>query len=207
MLIATTPPLAATTRVGATLKEHFSGLRDPRKDINKKHGLLDIIIISICAVISGARGWEDIESFGKAKYEWLMTLLALQNGLPAADTFRRVFARLKPQEFQRCFINWVNSVRQVTVAEIVPIDGKTLKHSYDRQLGKSAIHMVSAWAASNRLVLGQVKVSDKSNEITAIPDLLKMLELTGCIVTIDALGCQKQIVSEIVKKKLIMSLP
>lgn len=133
MLIATTPSIATTTSVGATLKAHFSGLRDPRKDINKKHSLLDIIIISICAVISGARGWEDIESFGKAKYEWLMTILALQNGLPSADTFRRVFARLKPQEFQKCFINWVNAVRQVTLAEIVPIDGKTLKHSYDRQ--------------------------------------------------------------------------
>lgn len=207
MPIATTPPIPSTTRVGATLKEHFSGLTDPRKEINKKHSLLDIIIISICAVISGARGWDDIESFAKAQYKWLMTFLALENGLPSADTFRRVFARLKPQEFQRCFINWVNSVRQVTAAEIVSIDGKTLKHSYDRRLGKSAIHMVSAWASSNRLVLGQVKVSDKSNEITAIPDLLKILELTGCIVTIDAIGCQKQIAQAIVKKTLIMSLP
>lgn len=196
-----------TTRVGATIIEHFSALKDPRKEINKKHALMDIIIIGICAVVSGARGWDDMEAFGQAKYEWLKGFLALINGIPSADTFQRVFARLKPSEFQKCFMSWINAVREVSAGEVVSIDGKTLKHSYDRALGKSAIHMVSAWAATNHLVLGQVKVSDKSNEITAIPELIKMLELKGCIVTIDAMGCQKNIAAEIVKKKLIICSP
>lgn len=186
--------------IEVSLLSHFEGVEDPRDNRGKEHLLLDIIVIAICAVISGGENWEDIALFGKSKQEWLGTFLELPNGIPCDDTFARVFARLNPQQMQTSFISWVKSVNQSLKGEVIAIDGKTLRHSYDRGADKGAIHMVSAWASANRLVLGQRKVNDKSNEITAIPELLKILEINGCIVTIDAMGCQKEIVSQIVQQ-------
>ena len=154
---------------------------------------MDIITIALCAVISGAEGWEDMAEYGRAKQDWLSTFLSLPSGIPCADTFGRVFARLDPDQMQSCFASWVKSISKLLGAEVIGIDGKTLRHSGDKGCGKAAIHMVSAWASANRLVLGQRKVDDKSNEITAIPELLKVLEIAGCIVTIDAMGCQREI--------------
>lgn len=186
--------------IEVSLLRHFEGVEDPRDNRGKAHNLLDIIVIAICAVISGGENWEDIALFGKSKQEWLGTFLQLPNGIPCDDTFARVFARLNPQQMQNSFISWVKSVSQVLKGEVIAIDGKTLRHSYDKGADKGAIHMVSAWASANRLVLGQCKVDEKSNEITAIPELLKLLEIKGCIVTIDAMGCQKEIASQIVQQ-------
>ncbi|NEO25175.1 ISAs1 family transposase [Moorena sp. SIO4A5] len=188
-------------RPKTTIYEHFSDLKDPRVDRSKLHKLIDIITITICAVISGADTWVDIELYGKTKYKWLKKFLELPNGIPSHDTIARVFAKLETEQLQQCFLKWVQSISQVTFGEIVAIDGKTLRHSYDKSSDKAAIHMVSAWATANRLVLGQVKVDEKSNEITAIPKLIKVLELSGCIITIDAMGCQKEIVKQIVAKE------
>jgi predicted transposase YbfD/YdcC len=183
-----------------TISEHFSELKDPRLERTKLHKLIDIITITICAVISGADTWVDIELYGETKYKWLKKFLELPNGIPSHDTFARVFANLDPEELQQCFLKWIQSINKITFGEIVAIDGKTLRRSYDKSSEKAAIHMVSAWATTNQLVLGQVKVDEKSNEITAIPKLIKVLELSGCIVTIDAMGCQKEIVKQIVAK-------
>ncbi|MEH2147606.1 ISAs1 family transposase [Nostoc sp.] len=183
-----------------TIADHFLGIEDPRIDRTKRHNLMDIITIAVCAVICGADGWVAIETYGCAKYEWLKTFLDLPNGIPSHDTFARVFAQINPQQFQSCFLDWMKSVQKITSGEVVAIDGKTLRSSYDESSDQSAIVMVSAWATTNRLVLGQVKVDEKSNEITAIPELLKVLELSGCIVTIDAIGCQKEIVKLITQK-------
>lgn len=186
--------------IDASILTHFSRLDDPRDSRGKDHLLLDIITIALCAVISGAEGWEDMAEYGRAKQEWLSTFLALPNGIPSADTFGRVFARLDPEQIQDCFLSWVKAIRQLLGAEVVGIDGKTLRHSDDKGRGKAAIHMVSAWASANRLVLGQRKVDDKSNEITAIPALLSVLEIAGCIVTIDAMGCQRAIATAIIER-------
>ena len=183
-----------------TIADHFSEVEDPRVERTRQHNLIDIITIAICAVICGADTWVDIETYGKSKYSFLKQFLELPNGIPAHDTFSRVFARLNPEQFQQCFLNWIKSISNITSGEVVAIDGKTLRHSYDKGADKKAIHMVSAWATSQRLVLGQIKVNDKSNEITAIPELIKVLELNGCIVTIDAMGCQKEIVKLIVEQ-------
>ncbi|MBO3462597.1 ISAs1 family transposase [Aetokthonos hydrillicola Thurmond2011] len=183
-----------------TISEHFSNIDDPRIERRKLHKLIDILTISLCAIICGADTWEDIELFGESKHEWLKNFLELPNGIPSHDTFARVFARLDPEQFQKSFINWIQSVSKLTNQEIVAIDGKTLRGSYDTSNNKAAINMVSAWATANSLVLGQVKVDDQSNEITAIPKLLKVLCLQGCIVTIDAIGCQKEIVKQIVEQ-------
>jgi len=179
------------------IKEHFSDVSDPRAE-NARHKLMDIIVIAICAVISGADNWEEVENYGKAKEKWLRDFLELPHGIPSHDTFRRVFALLDPEEFQQSFLNWVQNVMKVTDGQVIAIDGKALRRSHDKLLGKDAIYMVSAWAAANRLVLGQRKVDEKSNEITAIPELLEVLELSGCIVTIDAIGCQTAIVEQII---------
>jgi predicted transposase YbfD/YdcC len=152
-------------------------------------------------VIGGADTWEEIAEFGQCKYQWFKKFLKLPNGIPSHDTFARVMAMLEPEELQKCFVGWVSSISELSEGEVIAIDGKTLRHSYDRTDGKAAIHMVSAWASQNRLVLGQVKVDKKSNEITAIPKLLKVLQLKGCIVTLDAMGCQKKIVTQIVEKE------
>lgn len=180
------------------LEEHFSKVTDPRKDRTKDHKLIDIIAISICAVICGAEGWTDIESFGKSKELWLRTFLELPNGIPSHDTFGRVFSMIDAQQFQRAFWEWVWAVNDLIQGQVINIDGKCLRGSGDQKLGKRAIYMVSAWAAENEIVLGQRKVDEKSNEITAIPELLKVLSISGCIVTIDAMGTQTNIAKTIV---------
>jgi predicted transposase YbfD/YdcC len=180
-----------------TFIDHFADLTDPRIEDRCDHKLIDILFIATCAVICGADGFTDMEEFGKSKQSWLRQFLALPNSIPSHDTFGRVLARLKPSEFQRCFIGWVRAVADMTGDKIVPIDGKTLRRSHNRSASKQAIELVSAWASANRLVLGQVKVSDDSNEITAVPELLRLLELKGCIVTVDALNTQKSIAAEI----------
>ena len=181
------------------LVEHFAEIDDPRIERTKRHKLIDILTIAILAVICGAEGWVGMENFGKAKHQWLKKILELPNGIPSHDTFARVFALLNPEQFQDCFLHWVKSIAEVSEGEVIAIDGKTLRQSYDNANGKGAIQMVSAWATANRLVLGQCKVESKSNEITAIPKLLKMLELKGCIVTIDAMGTQTKIAQQIVE--------
>lgn len=185
--------------IDASILTHFASLEDPRDIRGKEHLLLDIITIALCAVISGAEGWEDMAEYGRAKQDWLSKFLSLPSGIPCADTFGRVFARLDPDQMQICFVSWVKSISKLLGAEVIGIDGKTLRHSGEQGCGKAAIHMVSAWASANRLVLGQRKVDDKSNEITAIPALLKVLEIAGCIVTIDAMGCQRDIASTIIE--------
>ena len=184
----------------STITKHFGKLEDPRVDRTKLHLLSDILTIAICAVICDADGWVDVENYGVSKHAWLATFLPLPNGIPSHDTFGRVFARIDPTQFQACFIRWMRDMYRITNGEVVPLDGKTLRHSFDTELDQSPIHMVSAWATANRLVLGQVKVDDKSNEITAIPELLKVLDVSGCIVTIDAIGCQKSIASQIIEQ-------
>jgi len=186
--------------MAGSLIEHFSQLDDPRIDRHKQHELVDIIVLCVCAVVGGAEGWEAIEEFGKAKLSWLRKHIPLANGIPAHDTIARVISRLSSKGLQECFLNWIQSVTEMTDGEIVAIDGKTLRRSYDRSSRKQAIHMVSAWANANGVVLGQVKTSEKSNEITAIPKLLEVLELKGCIVTLDAMGCQRKIAEQIIEK-------
>src|SRR5512143_3014660 len=184
-----------------SLTSHFAELTDPRIDRSRLHELLDIVTIAICAVVAGADSWEHIEQFARAKHDWLKTFLALPNGVPSHDTFARVFARLDPGEFQRCFLGWIGALQEATGRRVIAIDGKSLRRSFDRAKGKSALHLVHAWAAANHLLLGQVAVDEKSNEITAIPGLLKVLELSGAIVTIDAMGCQKEIAHTIRERK------
>lgn len=176
---------------------HFSSLTDPRVQRTQDHSLHDILMIAMCALLCGAENFVEFERFGEAKRDWLARFLKLPNGIPSHDTFGRVFALLDPRQFSECFINWTRSLRQSFAAEIVAFDGKTLRRSHDRAKGREPIHMVSAWARDNGLVLGQRKVDSKSNEITAIPELLRALDLAGCIVTIDAMGCQKEIAREI----------
>jgi predicted transposase YbfD/YdcC len=182
------------------IAKHFSRVKDPRIDRTKRHRLLDIILIAICAVICGADSWVDIELFGKTKIEWLKTFLKLPNGIPSHDTFGRVFAALNPQEFESSFMEWVQAINQLTQGQVIAIDGKQLRGSQDSGAGKNAIYMVSAWATENQLVLGQRKVDDKSNEITAIPKLLKLLEVKGCIVMVDAIGTQTKIAKTIIEQ-------
>jgi predicted transposase YbfD/YdcC len=182
---------------GKSIQDLFSNITEPR-DTNKRHKLLDIITIALCAIICGCDGWEQIEEFGKAKREWFRKFLDLPYGIPGHDTFRRVFAAINPDEFQKSFIDWMEAIQIITEGEIIAIDGKTLRRSHDKSSNKKAIHMVSAWASENSMVLGQVKTEEKSNEITAIPKLLNLLDIKGCIVTIDAMGCQKDIAGQII---------
>jgi len=189
-----------TQSIQTSLAEHFGQVKDPRQH-HVDHLLIEIIIIAICAVICGADGWEEVEAFGHAKEEWFRTFLILPHGIPSHDTFGRVFGLIDPEEFQGAFVSWISAISQLTAGQIVPIDGKRLRRSYDGRLGKAAIHMVSAWASANRLVLGQVKTDEKSNEITAIPKLLQLLGLKGCIVTLDAMGCQTDIAELIIEEQ------
>jgi predicted transposase YbfD/YdcC len=181
------------------LRHHFAALADPRVERTKVHQLLDILTLAVCAVICGAESWNDIEEFGHAKRPFLERFLLLPNGIPSHDTFNRVFARLQPDQFQTCFLGWVHELVQLSAGQIVALDGKTLRQSGDPTTGQAPIHMVSAWASENGagLVLGQLKVADKSNEITALPALIQLLDLRGCIVTIDAMGCQTAIAASI----------
>jgi len=179
---------------------YFSELRDPRIERNREHLLEEILLIAIAAVLSGAESWNDIADYGEDKVEWLKTFLRLPSGIPSHDTFNRVFAALDPAEMEKGFVAWVSSIARLTAGEVVAIDGKTLCGT--RETGKKQlVHMVSAWAEGNGLVLGQRKVDEKSNEITAIPKLLNALELAGTVVTIDAMGCQREIAGLIVEKK------
>ncbi len=181
-----------------TIASHFSELEDPRIDRTKRHLLIDIVVISICAVIAGAEGWEDIEAFAKDKKGWLKKFLKLPNGIPSHDTISRVFRRLKPGQFNDCFASWTQSLHQELALNHIAIDGKTLRRSFDRSTAKNALHLVSAWSTENHLALGQVATEKKSNEITAIPKLLELLDVQGAIITIDAMGCQKKIAKQIV---------
>jgi predicted transposase YbfD/YdcC len=184
----------------ASVEKHFAAVSDPRIERTKQYLLIDIITIAICAVIAGADDWNAIAAFGRAKRQWFKRFLRLPHGIPSHDTFRRVFLLLDPVEFEDAFLRWVQALAQLAELEVVAIDGKTVRRSHDGLLGKHAIHMVSAWATSNRLVLGQLKVDEKSNEITAIPELLQRLVLHGCIVTTDAIGCQTEIADAIVAR-------
>lgn len=185
----------------ASIEYHFADLEDPRIERTKRHKLLDILVIAICAAICSADDWVAIQEFGKAKQDWFREFLELPNGIPSHDTFGRVFARLDPDQFHTCFMNWIMAASELTEGQVIAIDGKTLRRSHDKTLGKGAIVMVSAWATANHLVLGQMKVDDKSNEITAVPELLRALDISGCIITTDAMGCQKEIASLIVESK------
>jgi predicted transposase YbfD/YdcC len=178
----------------------FQSLKDPRKPKGIEHNFLSIVLIAILATIGGAAGWEDIELYAESHQTWLATFLDLKHGVPHADTYRRVFALIPPDALQECFLGWVKQIVEATGAQVISIDGKTLKGSYDRGTRQSALHMVSAWASKNRLMLGQVKVESKTNEIKAIPALLKLLDITGCIITIDAMGTQTKIATQIVDK-------
>jgi predicted transposase YbfD/YdcC len=177
---------------------HFSILPDPRVDHTKKHLLLDILFIAICTVICGGETFTDMSEFGKAKSEWLGKYLELPYGIPSHDTFRAVLSRLDPAAFSECFMRWTSAIHEATRGEVIALDGKTIRHSFDKFTGQEALHLVSAWASESGLALGQVKVDSKSNEITAIPKLLKLLDIKGCIVTMDAMGCQKEIAKQII---------
>ncbi len=178
----------------------FAELEDPRMDRTKKHSLSDILALAICAVLCGADGWVQVALFGRSKEKWFRTFLDLPNGIPSHDTFGRVFARLDPEGFERCFMQWVTALATRSKGRLIAIDGKTIRRSLDGANGKAAIHMVSAWCQANHMVLGQVATEAKSNEITAIPKLLALLDLDGAVVTIDAAGCQKKIARKIVEQ-------
>lgn len=193
--------VASIETIQQSLVENFGDIKDPRVERTKKHQLTDILVIAILAVIAGAQGWEDIENYGISKQQWLEEFLALPNGIPSDDTFRRVFEFINPEELNRCFLRWVETLVTKMGGEIIPIDGKTIRGSYDRNQGKSALHVISAWASEQNLVLAQMKVEDKSNEITAIPALLELLDITGSIITIDAMGTQTEIAKKIIDKK------
>jgi len=181
-----------------SLVGHFAVLEDPRDDTTRRHLLIDMIVIAIAATLCSADGWVQIAQFGRAKEAWLRRFLELPHGIPSHDTFGRVFSLLQPAASAQCFRAWVASIRRVIPGEVIAIDGKTLRRSHDRAKGLAALHLVSAWASANRVVLGQVATEAKSNEITAIPALLELLTLTGCIVTIDAMGCQTKIAEQII---------
>lgn len=184
-----------------SLITHFSIIKDPRVQGKTRHLLIDILIIAVCAVIGGAEGWEDIETFAKSKEKWFRQFLKLPNGIPAHDTISRVLQRVDPDEFRKVFVKWVKSVREKIGKEVIAIDGKTSRRTQDRRNGHSPLHTVSAWAKSNRLVLAQMKVDEKSNEIKAIPEILKLLEIKNCIVTLDAMGTQKNIARKIIVRE------
>ena len=179
---------------------NFSILKDPRIDRTKRYPLIEIIFLVISATISGCDGWKAIRDFGVIKLEWLRKFLPYKEGIPVDDTIARVMRRINTKQFRDCFIKWMKYVSKKTDNDIIAIDGKTLRGSYDNGSEKAAIHMVSAWSTANGLVLGQEKTSEKSNEITAIPKLLEILDLKGCIVSIDAMGCQTEIAKQIIKK-------
>ncbi len=186
----------------AILEEHFSVIKDPRTEYLIEHSLIEIIIITVCAVICGADNWVDVANWAEEKIGWLREKgLKLENGTPSHYTFRRVFLRIDPEQFQIGFASWINAVFEITKGQVIAIDGKQMLGSKVQELGKKAICMVSAWAVQNRIVLGQRKAEEKSNEIAAIPELLKLLDVKGCLVTIDAAGCQKENAELIVEQE------
>ena len=179
------------------LIEHFSKLEAPRVDRNKKHELIDVIVLCVCAVLSGAEGWSDIEEFGRTKLDWLRRYVPLANGVPVDDTIARIISALSVSGFQECFMSWMKEAVELGEGELIALDGKTHRRSHDRKRGVKALHLVSAWACRNGVVLGQVKTDEKSNEITVVPELPERLELKGCIVTLDAMGCQRAIAAQV----------
>lgn len=183
------------------LLRFFEELEDPRMDRTKRHLLSDVLVITICAVICGADEWTEIELFGKSKRKWFEGFLALPNGIPSHDTFGRVFSLLDPAQMEECFQRWIAAMAACTGGQLIAIDGKTIRRSFQKADNKAAIHIVSAWSETNSLVLGQISTEEKSNEITAIPRLLKMLDITDSVITIDAMGCQKAIAKQIVSQK------
>jgi predicted transposase YbfD/YdcC len=185
----------------ASISAHFAALRDPRLDRTKAHSLPNILVLAICAIIAGANDWEAVAEFGRSRRAWFEDFLDLPNGIPSHDTFWRVFRVLDAEQFQVCFVNWMRAVSPLLSSQVIAIDGKQLRRSHDRGAGQAAIYMVSAWATANRVVLGQRKVAAKSNEITAIPELLHALDLHGCLVTIDAMGCHPTIAQTIVDQE------
>ena len=190
-------PALDCEQVQKQLAEHFEDLKDPRGSQGVLHPFRSIVTIVLLATISGAKGWEDIEIYGVSHEKWLSSFLELPFGIPSADTYRRLFERISPAAFEKSFQSWLNNLAINLGAQVIPIDGKTIKGSYDRNQKRPALHYVSAWASENRLFLGQVKVDDKSNEITAIPALLELLDISGCIITMDAMGTQHEIARRI----------
>ena len=182
MIVSTTPVILT----------HFDDLTDPRMERTKRHLLIDMVAIALCAAICGAEGWADVERFGKKKREWFARFLELPNGIPSHDTFGRVFARLDSSEFYACLQRWIRSLNKAVSDHGVRLDGKTLRHSFDIASGKDALHLLNAWSSDLQVCLGQVAVAEDSNEITAVPKLLDLLELTGAVVTLDAMHCQKE---------------
>lgn len=187
-------------RMSTTFINHFDSINDPRINRCKKHELLDILLLAISAVISGAEGWEDIEDFGKTKLEWLRQYLPFANGIPRHDTIARVLCRLKTEEIERAFQSCISSLVETTGCDVIAIDGKTARGSFTTKDRKNPLHAVSAWSSNYQLVLGQVAVNEKSNEITAIPELLTLLDIENSIVTLDAMGCQKHIAQQIIRQ-------
>ena len=181
-----------------SISKYFQDLPDPRSDRGKRHVLTDMLLLTVCAVICGADGWVEVEDFGRAKAGWLRLFLKLPHGVPSHDTLGRVFARLDPAALEICLMSWFKHLAQIHRGQLIAIDGKTLRHSFDTASKKAAIHMVSAWCEANHLVLGQLATDAKSNEITAIPKLLELLDLTDAVVTIDAMGCQQAIAGQII---------
>src|SRR5271167_2406636 len=179
------------------LQDHFSDLTDPRRR-KVVYPLINIVAIAICAVIAGADDFVSIAVWARQKRDWLSKILDLSSGIPSHDRFNAVFAALKPAEFEKCLLSWITALHEITAGQVIAVDGKTLRRSFDAASSKAAIHMVSAWATANHISLGQVVVDAKSNEITAIPKLLQLLEISGSVVTIDAMGCQTAIAAEIV---------
>jgi predicted transposase YbfD/YdcC len=186
-----------TTLAKTSLVAHLAQVPDPRINRTKDHELVDVLVIAVCTLLCAGESFNDMEDFGNAKINWFKTFLNLENGVPSHDTFNRVFAALDPKHFLECFLRWTQSLRAAVSQEIVALDGKALRRAMDKD--QNIKYVVSAWAESNGLVLGQLKVADKSNEITAVPELLRVLELSGCIVTTDAMGCQTKIAKEIIE--------
>jgi predicted transposase YbfD/YdcC len=186
--------------LSAQINQHFAGLTDPRRR-KVTYPLINIVTIALCAVIAGADDFVTIAAWGRQKRAWLARFLDMTNGVPSHDRFNAVFKAIKPAEFERCLLSWITALHEVTAGQLVAMDGKTLRQSFDKADAKSAIHMVSAWATANQISLGQVVVDQKSNEITAIPKLLELLDVSGCLVTIDAMGCQTEIAQKIVEGK------
>ncbi|MBM7456877.1 putative transposase YbfD/YdcC [Oceanisphaera litoralis] len=180
--------------------ESFGVLKDPRQTAKITYPLFDILFLTVCAIIASAEGWEDIEDFGEAHLDWFQDKGLFPNGLPVHDTIARIISALDPAEFQQCFIHWAQSVNERTGSKLIAIDGKTLRGSYNREDRRSAIHMVSAFAVDNKVVMGQLKTEEKSNEIKAIPALLSLLDINGCLVSIDAMGCQTRIAEAIINQ-------
>jgi predicted transposase YbfD/YdcC len=189
------------TVLAQSLHDCFLLIQDHRSTRTLLHQLSDILTIAVLAVIAGGNGWEDMSLYGLSKFDWLSTFLALPNGIPSPDTFRRVFEKIRPQEFERCFELWVQEVLDDLLPQFIAIDGKEARGSYNREAGTKSLHLVSAWSTESQLVLAQTKVSSKSNEITAIPILLNVLDIEGSIITIDAMGTQKKIADQIHQAK------